>query len=128
MFVCRQSSLTAAKVQFWTKFVSRFCSGIPGQRGRRRERSERSDQQEQEETLNDYIQDITLNSIMNEVDDLDISVFRPNSDMSRSNAYEENTNWANFGARPRSSPPRTRSRATEDQGPSSRTRSAASQN
>ena len=86
--------------------------------------SERRDQQEQEgsETLNDYIQDITINSIMNEVDDLDISVFRPNSDMSRSNTYEENTNWANFGARPRSrprsSPPRTRSRATEDQGPS----------
>ena len=61
---------------------------------------------------------------MNEVDDLDISVFRLNSDMSRSNAYEENTN---FGARPRSSPPRTGSRATEDQGPSSRRRSAASQ-
>ena len=76
--------------------------------------------------MEDFISDVTFENIVQEVDNLDVSVF--------SEVPEEN--WELLGARPRTrvrrredddidSPPRTRLRTRENLGPSSRTRSSS---
>ena len=117
---------------------SRFCPGEGGEphrrgrgrgraRGRGRGQALSQDESQNSTELEDLVIDVSFDNIINEIDDLEISVFEPN----------EETNWEDYGARPRTnrgrvrpreedmpSPPRTRLRTIDEGGPSSRTRSS----
>ena len=124
---------------------SRYCTGEEGRRGGRGRghgrgrgrglhsqdlnRRDVPEPEEEELEVQDFVSDVTFENIIQEVNELDVSVF--------SDVPETEENWELLGARPRTtrirrressqdndSPPRTRLRTRENLGPSSRTRSS----
>ena len=105
--------------------TSRYCTRVPGARGRRRNpiHSAASESPIEEEAgaveldvdLDDDI-DITVDNIMHEIDELDISLFNSTIQTSQPTVFQE----------PIISTPRARLRSRDEGGPSTRTRSGTS--